>query len=63
MKKIVFGGIYIIAGLLAILVLHNYGIGFGRHDFDLLLCLPVLSIVMGILFSIKGLREQSEDVE
>ena len=63
MKKIVFGGIYIIAGLLAILVLHSYGIGFGRYDFDLLLCIPVLSIVMGILFSIKGLREPSEDVE
>ena len=63
MKKIVFGGIYIIAGLLAILVLHNYGIGFGRHDFDLLLFIPILSVVIGMIFSIKGLREPSEDVE
>ncbi len=63
MKKIVFGGIYIIAGLLAVLVLHSYGIGFGMHDLDLLICLPILSVVIGIIFSIKGLREKQEEVE
>ena len=61
MRKIVFGGIYIIAGLLAIFVLHNYGIGFGRHDLDILLCVPIISIISGIIFSIKGLGEGSED--
>lgn len=60
MKKIVFGGIYIIAGLLVILILHNYDIGFGMHDGDFLLCLPILSIITGIVFSIKGLREEAE---
>lgn len=60
MKKIVFGGIYIIAGLLAVLILHNYDIGFGMHDGDLLMCLPILSIITGIIFTIKGLREEEE---
>lgn len=60
MKKIVFGGIYIIAGLLVILILHNYDIGFGMHDGDFLLCLPILSIITGIVFSIKGLRGEAE---
>lgn len=60
MKKIVFGGIYIIAGLLVILILHNYGIGFGMHDGDFLICLPILSVVTGIVFTIKGLREEEE---
>ena len=63
MKKIVFGGIYIIAGLLFVFVLFSYGIGFGRNDFDFLMCLPILSLVTGIVFSIKGLREQPEDDE
>lgn len=60
MKKIVFGGIYIIAGLLLVLILHNYGIGFGRHDGDFLLCLPILCVVIGMVFSIKGLCEEEE---
>lgn len=57
MKRIVFGGIYILAGLLSILVLHSYGIGFGRNDGDFLMLLPIISIVMGIVFTIKGLLE------
>lgn len=60
MKKIVFGGIYIIAGLLAVFILHNYGIGFGRNDGDFLMCIPILSVVIGMIFSIKGLCEEEE---
>ena len=60
MKKIVFGGIYIIAGLLSIFVLHSYGIGLGRNDLDFVLLLPILSIITGIIFTIKGLREEEE---
>ena len=63
MKKNLFGGIYIIAGLLAVLVLHNYDIGFGMHDFDFLMCLPILSIITGIVFTIKGLREEAKEKE
>lgn len=61
MKKIVFGGIYVIAGLLAVLVLQTYGIGFGRHDLDVLISLPILSIVIGVIFSIRGLCEAPEE--
>lgn len=63
MKKIVFGGIYIIAGLLAVFVLQAYDIGFGRHDFDFLISLPILSVVTGMVVSIKGLCEKSEEEE
>lgn len=60
MKKIVFGGIYIIAGLLSIFVLHSYEIGLGRNDLDFVLLLPILSVITGIIFTIKGLREEEE---
>lgn len=57
MKKIVFGGIYIIAGLLFAIVLCIYGIIPRHHDAGYAIILSFISVLIGIIFTIKGLRE------
>ena len=58
MKKIVFGGIYIFAGLLLAIVLKMYGYTVNVNPLGYLILLSIISIVIGIFFTIKGLWEK-----
>ena len=61
MKKIVFGGIYIISGLLSTFVFYYvYGITWS-NDIGFINLLSIISILVGIYFTIKGLREKKEN--
>ncbi len=60
MKEIIFGGIYIISGLLSAIVFYIYGITWGRHDLGFISIISIISIVVGIIFTIKGLRAKEK---
>lgn len=58
MKKIVFGGIYIFAGLFFAIVLKMYGYTVEVNPLGYLILLSIISIFIGIIFTIKGLWEK-----
>lgn len=60
MKEIVFGGIYIISGLLSTFVFYYvYDITWS-NDIGFINLLSIISILVGIYFTIKGLRGKKE---
>lgn len=61
MKKLLFGGIYIIAGILFAMLLLFYGIIPGEHDGAFLIVLPAISVIVGIIFTIRGLCEKEKE--
>lgn len=61
MKEIIFGGIYIISGLLSAVVFYIYDITWGSHDFGFISFISIISIVVGIIFTIKGLCGKQEE--
>ena len=63
MEKIIFGGIYIIAGLLSTFVFEMYGLSLRHHDFGFISLLSLVSIFVGIYFTIKGLCEEKKKDE
>ena len=63
MKEIVFGGIYIISGLLSAIVFYLYDITLSSHDFGFISVVSIISIIVGIVFTIKGLCGKKEERE
>ena len=59
MKKIIFGGIYIIAGLLFAIVLYMYKITPVYTNLGYVNILAFLSVIIGVYFTFLGLFEDS----